>query len=224
MDFGLVLFLVTLEILRAELRRVTWQDLTTEVGSISTLRLSLALLLTCANYAVLTTYDRLAVAAIGVQVSLRRVVATSLLAYAVANNVGFSMLSGAAIRYRFYTRWGLSAQNLVNIVAFCSVTFWLGLCALGGLSLLVAPPPALRGTLATSLVPVAAAGLLLLPVAYLVAAVVRRAPVRVRGFQFSVPSPRLAMAQLGASMGDWVLAGGVLYVLLPPSDLSFLRF
>jgi uncharacterized membrane protein YbhN (UPF0104 family) len=33
-----------------------------------------------------------------------RVALASFVAYAVANNVGFSVLSGASVRYRFYTR------------------------------------------------------------------------------------------------------------------------
>ena len=60
---------------------------------------------------------------------------TSFIAYAVANNVGFAMLSGASVRYRFYTRWGVTADELSRIVFSYSVTFWLGLLALGGLSL-----------------------------------------------------------------------------------------
>ena len=37
------------------------------------------------------------------------------------------MLSGASVRYRFYTRWGVTAEELSRIVFSYSVTFWLGL-------------------------------------------------------------------------------------------------
>ena len=60
----------------------------------------------------------------------------------ISNNVGFAMLSGASVRYRFYTRWGLTAEELSRIVFSYSVTFWLGLLGLGGLSLVVSPLPA----------------------------------------------------------------------------------
>ena len=62
----------------------------------------------------------------------------------IANNVGFAMLSGASVRYRFYTRWGVTAEELSRIVFSYSVTFWLGLFALGGLSLALSPLPAAR--------------------------------------------------------------------------------
>ena len=70
----------------------------------------------------------------------RRVVMTSFLAYAISNNVGFAMLSGASVRYRFYTRWGITAEELSRIVFSYVVTFWLGLLLIGGLSLASALP------------------------------------------------------------------------------------
>ena len=54
------------------------------------------------------------------------------------------MLSGASVRYRFYTRWGLTGEELSRIVFSYSVTFWLGLLALGGISLAVSPVAAAR--------------------------------------------------------------------------------
>ncbi len=55
------------------------------------------------------------------------------------------MLSGASVRYRFYTRWGVTAEELSRIVFSYSVTFWLGLLALGGLSLALGPLQPLHG-------------------------------------------------------------------------------
>src|SRR4030095_16579567 len=61
------------------------------------------------------------------------------------NNVGFAMLSGASVRYRFYTRWGLTADELSRVVISYSVTFWVGLLTLGGLSLMLSPIPGALG-------------------------------------------------------------------------------
>src|SRR6185436_641009 len=73
-----------------------------------------------------------------------RIALTSLLAYAVANNVGFAMVSGASVRYRFYSRWGVKPDELSRIVISISITFWLGLLTLGGLSLALDPLPGAR--------------------------------------------------------------------------------
>ena len=59
---GLVLFVVALEVLRVELRAVTWRELSADVWSTPAARLLAALALTALNYAVLTAYDLLAVA------------------------------------------------------------------------------------------------------------------------------------------------------------------
>jgi uncharacterized membrane protein YbhN (UPF0104 family) len=83
----------------------------------------------------LTGYDFLAFAYIGKTLSAPRIVLASFLAYAIANNVGFAMVSGTSVRYRFYTRWGITADDLSRIVFSYAVTFWLGLLLLGGLSL-----------------------------------------------------------------------------------------
>jgi phosphatidylglycerol lysyltransferase len=129
---GLVLFGLALAVLQRELHTATWHTLVRDIFSTPHMALSLAVLLTVCNYAVLTGYDFLAFSYIGKQLSWTRIVLTSFLAYAIANNIGFAMLSGASVRYRFYTRWGITAEELSRIVLSYAVTFWLGLLLLGG--------------------------------------------------------------------------------------------
>ena len=49
------------------------------------------------------------------------------------------MIAGASVRYRLYSAWGLSAFEITKVVAFCTVTLWLGLFSLGGLTFLLEP-------------------------------------------------------------------------------------
>jgi phosphatidylglycerol lysyltransferase len=221
---GLVLFVVALEVLRIELRRVTWHELTADVLATPAWQLILALALTAVNYAALTGYDLLAFAYIGKALPRARIALTSFLAYAISNNVGFAMLSGASVRYRFYTRWGVTADELSRIVVSYSVTFWLGLLGLGGLSLVVSPLPSARELPAHEVLAAAGWILVLVPPAYLLAAALRRRPLRFGRFELPMPSPAIAAGQTMISLVDWGLAGAVLYVLLPPSELSFVQF
>ena len=108
---GLVLFLAALEVLRTELRTITWHGLIANLANIPVRRVVLALLLTTANYGVLTTYDFLAFIYIGRHQPWRRVAMTSFLAYAISNNVGFAMLSGGCVEIPAYTRWGITDKN-----------------------------------------------------------------------------------------------------------------
>ena len=221
---GFVLFLAALGVLRAELRAVSWPDLIADVFATPPSRLALALLLTLVSYAALTGYDFLALAYIRRRLPWRRVAAASFVAYAIAHNIGLALLSGASVRYRFYTRWGVTAEELARVVVAYSVTFWLGLLALGGLSLAVTPLPQAPGFPAHRVVAPAGWLLMLTSAAYLIAATVKRTPIQIRRFELALPTPRLALAQWLISTVDWALAGAVLYVLLPPSQLSFLAF
>ena len=131
------------------------------------------------------------------------------------------------MRYRFYNAWGLSSADIALTVGFNGVTFWLGVIAVAGVAFLFEPAasPALFGVRIASLYPLGV--LLLLAVgAYLFAAAFVRAPLRLRDWEFSLPSPGLALAQLAVSCVDWVLAGAVLYALLPPHTpgLTFILF
>ncbi len=56
--------------------------------------------------------------------------------YAIGHNVGFNTISGGAVRYRAYTALGLSAGQIATIIAFGTLTFFLGASLLLGVSLL----------------------------------------------------------------------------------------
>ncbi len=219
---GLVLFFAALEVLRTELRAVTWHGLTTDLSNIPAWHLVFAVLLTAVNYGVLTGYDFLAFAYLGKRLPARRVAMASFLAYAISNNVGFAMLSGASIRYRFYTRWGITAEELSRIVFSYVVTFWLGLLLVGGLSLARSPLPRDLGLPMAFIVAPLGWLLMLISIGYVIAATLRLGPIRLRRLELPLPSPPLALAQLALSVLDWTIAATVLYVLLPPGGIPFL--
>ena len=219
---GFVLFVAALEVLRTELRTVTWHALTMDLSNISGWRLASAVILTSVNYAVLTGYDFLALAYVGKQLPRCRVAMTSFLAYAIANNVGFAMLSGASVRYRFYTRWGITAEELSRIVFSYAVTFWLGLFLIGGFSLARSPLPGELGIPFVSLLAPIGWLLMLVSAAYVSAAATKWGPIRFRRIELPLPSVRVALAQMALSALDWIIAATVLYVLLPPGQVPFL--
>lgn len=220
---GFALFALALEVLRRELRAVTWPQLRDTVLTTPAWRLWLTLALTMANYLALTVYDFLAVAYIRKRLPPLRVAAVSFLAYAIANNVGFAAVSGATVRYRFYTRWGVTGEELSRLVVAYSTTFWLGLLLLGGASL-AAGPAAVADVPGHWLAQPVGWLLLLVVAAFLTLAALRRAPIAIRGYVLPVPSFAMALAQVSVSAVEWTLAGSVLYVLLPPSELTYLSY
>jgi phosphatidylglycerol lysyltransferase len=221
---GLVLFFAALEVLRIELRSISWAELMIDIVRVPRPELAAAIALTVVNYAVLTGYDLVAFAYIGESLPRARVMLTSFLAYAIANNVSFAMLSGASVRYRFYSRCGITAEELSRIVFSYSVTFWLGLFALGGVSLMVMPFPTSGLLPGGELAIVVGWLLVLIPAVYLTATVLRKAPLRLWKLSFSLPTPSVAAIQFVLSLVDWTLAGAVLFVILPVGSVPFLPF
>jgi phosphatidylglycerol lysyltransferase len=218
---AVALFAVALLVLHRELREVHYTDIVRAIEALPGRRFIVAVFLTAANYLVLTGYDQLAIRHIGKRIKVARVAVASFVSYAIANNVGFQLLSGTAARYRFYSRWGIDAEDLARVVVFCSSTFWLGLLALGGWSLTFAPHPALYAYAAVPILRTLGLLLLTTAAAYLVLALVRRAPLVIRRFEISIPRPALVLGQLVLSVADWLLAAAVLYALLPSGGPGF---
>ncbi|WP_254427330.1 bifunctional lysylphosphatidylglycerol flippase/synthetase MprF [Rhodanobacter sp. C01] len=194
-------------------REVNYHQVRTYVQSISRLRLLLAALFTLLGYGVMTLYDRFALASIGRRLSWRRVTLISFISYAFSNAVGMSLLVSGSIRYRFYIQNGLSTGEVARVVLFCTTSFWLGLLALTGVTLLLVPlPPNLP--LAEFSRPL---GVLLavLPLAWLLAGWRLRRPLRLWRWRIGLPAPVIALQQILVGAFDWGLAAAVLYILMP---------
>jgi phosphatidylglycerol lysyltransferase len=194
-------------------REVNYHQVRHYVQGISHMRLLLATLLTAVSYGVMTLYDRFALDAIGKRLPWLRVSLISFISYAFSNALGMALLVSGSIRYRFYIRSGLSTAEVARVVLFCATSFWLGLLALTGVTLLLVPLP--------SELPLASGGrwlgalLALLPLAWLVAGRIRRRPLRLWRWRVSLPTPATALRQILVGAFDWGLAAAVLYVLMP---------
>jgi phosphatidylglycerol lysyltransferase len=193
-------------------RQVNYHQVRKYVHSLSQSRLLLAALLTALGYAVMTLYDRFALATIGRALPWRRVTLISFISYAFSNAVGMSLLVSGSIRYRFYIQSGLSTGEVARVVLFCTSSFWLGLLALTGVTLFwVQLPPDLP--LAALRLPLAVA-LTLIPLAWLAGGQIRR-PLRLWRWHVSLPSTATGVRQILLGALDWGLAAAVLYVLMP---------
>ncbi len=221
---GVALFVAAVLVLRGELQNVSYQEVRQSVRGLPPSALLLSILFTAANYAILCCFDLLAFRYVGRRLNDWKVAATSFIGYAVANNVGFAIISGTSVRYRFYSRWGLTAQEISRIVVFYSGTFWLGFLVLAGWSMAMDPHPGLSKVLGPTMLAVGGWALLGSALAYAVVAAVRPAPVRMGRWTIPVPRLRIVAWQYALSTLDWALAGAVLYALLPRTELTFWEF
>ena len=224
--FGVVLFTLALWVLYHQLKSYHLAELLRHLREIPAQRILLAFFLTVLSYFVLTGYDALALSYIKRPLSYSRIAIASFIGYAFSNNIGFGMLAGGSVRYRLYSVWGLSVLEITKVVAFCSLTVWLGFLTLGGFVFLFEPLtiPITFHLPFVSARPLGAIFLLLVG-AYVLIVLSRKKPLKIRAWTFPLPSYRLLTMQILIAVADWTLAGSVLYALLPPaSGLTFSGF
>ncbi len=89
-------------VLHEQLQAVRYRDLQAALARLGADHLLLALLFCAANYLILSCYDQLAFLYIGKRIARTRIALTAFIAYAISNSVGFALLSGTAVRHRFY--------------------------------------------------------------------------------------------------------------------------
>ncbi len=223
---GFFLFCLALWVLHNELGQFQYRDILNSLSGISGKRLIPAIFATVLSYVVLTSYDALAFRYIRHRLDYSRIAFTSFIGYAISNSISFWMLAGSAVRYRLYSSWGLSTLAITKIIIFCALTFWLGLLATGGMVFILEPIALprwvhlpFRSTLPIGFLLLAGLGL------YLLGTGTRKTPVSFRGWNLDRPPLWLSMSQIAVSSLDWVLAGWVLYVVLPTSSqLTFPTF
>ena len=213
---GMGLFIAALFVLHHALQHYRYRDLREVVRQMPAWRILLAAGITVLSYLVLTGYDTLAMRYIRHSLPYRKSALASFEGFAFSHNLGLAFVSGAAVRLRLYSVWGLSALDVAKVAAFNSFTFWLGWSAIAGSAFVLSPGEAL-GVLPVpgSALRIAGALMVLAVPAYILICGFRRRPFTIAGWEIELPSARIAILQLILSATDWVLAGAVLYVLLP---------
>ena len=171
---------------------------------------------TLLSYFVLCFYDRLAMIHVGHRLSFGRTAFAAFCSYVLSHNLGFAAISGAAVRFRLYGNWGLKPLEITRIIAFCSLTYILGACALIGGVLLLEPrslamlsahvPP-----LALTLLGLAAWGV----VAAYVAVSARLQSVRLWRWTIPLPGVRMSVGQVSVAALDVAATAAIAYALLP---------
>ena len=136
---GVVLLIGALYVVQREFRHLKVEDISRALEAIPHRALAISFGFTILSYGVLTFYDRLGTIYAGRVVSYGKVAFASFCAYALAHNLGFAAVSGAAVRYRLYAHWGLTPLQIGKVIAFCSLTFGLGGMVLGGAILFAEP-------------------------------------------------------------------------------------
>jgi phosphatidylglycerol lysyltransferase len=214
---SVVLFAAAVWVLHRELRSYHLKDVLHALDAIPAGRLWAAAALTGLSYVLMTGYDALAMRYIRHPLAYTKIGLASFIGYAFSNNIGLSMIAGASVRYRLYSVWGLSTVQITQVVAFCTLTLWLGFFCLGGGVFVVDPltiPAALRVPLGS--VRLAGAVMLVIVLVYVFVTLLKKTPLTIREWEIDLPPIHTVLLQLVLGALDWALAGAVLYVLIAP--------
>ncbi len=223
----LTVFVIAIWVLHHSLAKLSLSEVLASMEAEPWTRVAACAFFSACSYGMLTFYDYLAVRGVRHPLPWRRTALTSFIAFAIGHSAGLSMLSGGSVRYRGYTKEGLSAFEIAGVIGLVSITFTLGIGTMLGLSLLLESHQAARilhldhaweaRVLGTAVF------VLILGYLWLTQRIKR--PLRIREREFRLPPFNISVRQIVVASIDLCFAAASLYVLLPDSiPLHFFSF
>ncbi len=184
-------------------------------------QIALAALCVICAFFTLTFYDLFALRTIGKHhVPYRIAALSSFCSYTIGHNIGATVFTGGAIRFRIYSDWGLTAIDVAKICFISGLTFWLGNAFVLGIGMAWHPAAASAMNLLPDGVNRLIAIALLAAIAgYLVwiATGKGRRQLGQNGWKVMLPSAPLTMLQILIGVVDLGFCALAMYLLLPPN-------
>lgn len=186
-----------------------------------------ALLLTAFSYLVATGYDFITAAQLRLEIPRKHLGLISFIAFTYNNNLGLGALTGALVRFRFLSRFRLSARVIGEYMVLFSWLYWLGLLVLGAVIFLFVDRdkiillPFIAFQLHTAWLGFMAGTVLAL---FLFLVWYKQHSVHSNPFLLPIAKPATASCQIAVSTLDWLLLSWVFYLLLPDHALSYGRY
>ena len=144
---SVIIIAVAAVVLYRKLHNINVSKVLTAMATVEYRDVAISALFVAAGYFTLTFYDLFALRTIGRKDVPYRVAALAgFTSYSVGHNVGASVFTGGAVRYRIYSAWGLDAIEVAKICFIAGLTFWLGNITVLGFGFAYHP----RGGLRTS--------------------------------------------------------------------------
>jgi uncharacterized membrane protein YbhN (UPF0104 family) len=199
--------------------QVTLADVIAEIHATPTHLIVAAAVSTFLSYVVLVGYDWFATRHLGyTRISWPTLAAASFSSFTMSHTLGLTVLTGGTVRYRIYTRQGVSPVDIAMIILLCGWTFWLGIIFVAGIGLIVSPGLAepIRAWVPPGLEEWTGALLLAGVVLYTLIATFWRGDFRIWRYRFALPNGKETLQQIAIGTIDLALAGGALYILLLP--------
>ena len=191
----------------------------------SPMQIALAALCVVCAFFTLTFYDLFALRTIGKKhVPYRIAALSSFTSYTVGHNIGATVFTGGAIRFRIYSEWGLSAIDVAKICFISGLTFWLGNLFVLGVGLIWHPEAATPMNLLPPWINrlIGVGGIIGIG-AYLLWLSLDRRELGRNGWKVTLPSARLTLLQIAIGVVDLGFCALAMYILIPTQpEIDFL--
>jgi uncharacterized membrane protein YbhN (UPF0104 family) len=113
------------------------------IAAMPATNIALSAAFVAAAYFTITFYDFFSLRTIGARHVPYRIAALSAFtSYSIGHNLGATVFTGGAIRFRIYSAWGLTLIDVAKIAFVTGLTFWLGNAFVLGLGMAIAPDAA----------------------------------------------------------------------------------
>jgi uncharacterized membrane protein YbhN (UPF0104 family) len=182
-------------------------------------RIALAAMCVVGAFCTLTFYDFFALRTIGKKhVPYRIAALSSFTSYSIGHNIGATVFTGGAIRFRIYSDYGLSAVDVAKICFLSGLTFWLGNAFVLGIGMAWHPWAAsAMDQLPHAINRLIALGIVSAIVAYLVwlALGEERRELGQNGWKVMLPSAPLTLVQILIGVLDLGFCAMAMYLLMP---------
>ncbi|GAB3486176.1 lysylphosphatidylglycerol synthase domain-containing protein [Azotobacter salinestris] len=210
-----IFFLLMTGLLFSLARNIEWRNVLATLAGYRPGILLLALAIAAASHLLYSCFDLLGRRYAHHQLPQGQVLAVTFVCYAFNLNLG-AWIGGLAMRYRLYSRLGLSTLQITRIYSLSLTTNWIAYLLLAGLTFAAGTvrPPAHWAIGHGSLQALGVLLLVLVALYLLLCAFSRRRVLSVRGHSLGLPSLRLALWQLVLGAGNWLLMALVIHTLL----------
>ncbi|ABD71321.1 conserved hypothetical protein [Rhodoferax ferrireducens T118] len=202
-------------LLVTQARAIEWNEVLATLANYPGHTLLVAAALALLSLTLYSSFDLLGRHYTGHTLRARTVMRVTFISYVFNLNMG-SLVGGVALRYRLYTRLGLNAGVITRVMTLSMLANWIGYLLLAGVIFGFHAPALPPGwVIGSGGLQVLGFVLLALALLYLLlCAVLRRRSFVLWGHELNLPSLRLAALQLGMGAANWLLMGGIVFVLL----------
>jgi len=181
--------------------------------------IALAALCVVGAFCTLTFYDFFALRTIGKKhVPYRIAALSSFTSYSIGHNIGATVFTGGAIRFRIYSDYGLSAVDVAKICFLSGLTFWLGNAFVLGIGMAWHPWAAsAMDQLPSAINRLIAFGVISAIVSYFVWLSLgeKRRELGQNGWKVMLPSAPLTLVQILIGVLDLGFCAMAMYLLMP---------